>query len=355
MPVFLLLYLAALAPAWAAEPWPVRGLHVSAPRPEDMPLCLRFIRDALPKEGVNTLVMEFGYGYQFTRRPELADPRGLSKADVQAIAEACKKAGVRFIPQIDLLGHQSWAKTTHALLRAHPEFDETPGQYPNNEGIYCRSYCPLHPNVHDVVFDLIDELAEAAGADAFHAGMDEVFLIGEDSCPRCKGKDKAELFAGEVSAIHDHLAKTGRKLWIWGDRLLDGELTGIGKWDASQNGTHAAIGKIPKDVVICDWHYHRALPTAAYFAVQGFPVVSSPWREADVALAQLEQIEAVRAQATGAIAGRMQGVLQTTWCGFGPFARAYFGERPAEPNVAAVEAAACFKALFRQIRQRKLN
>jgi hypothetical protein len=63
----------------------------------------------------------------------------------------------------------------------------------------------------------------------------------------------------------------------------------------------------------------------------------------------------VRVQATEAIAGRMQGVLQTTWCGFGPFARAYFGERPAEPNVAAVESAACFKALFRQIRQRKLN
>jgi hypothetical protein len=38
-------------------------------------------------------------------------------------------------------------------LRAHPEFDETPGKYPSNEGIYCRSYCPLHPQVHDVVFE----------------------------------------------------------------------------------------------------------------------------------------------------------------------------------------------------------
>ena len=63
----------------------------------------------------------------------------------------------------------------------------------------------------------------------------------------------------------------------------------------------------------------------------------------------------MRAQAAGAIAGRMQGVSQTTWCGFGPFARACFGEPPAEPNVAAVESAACFKALCRQIRQRKLN
>ena len=35
------------------------------------------------------------------------------------------------------------------------EFDETPGKYPNNEGIYCRSYCPLHPEVHEVLFDLV--------------------------------------------------------------------------------------------------------------------------------------------------------------------------------------------------------
>ena len=89
---------------------------------------------------------------------------GLSAENVKTLASACKEAGVRLIPQINLLGHQSWARNTGSLLRAHPEFDETPGKYPQNEGIYCRSYCPLHPQVHDVVFDLIDELADAAGA-----------------------------------------------------------------------------------------------------------------------------------------------------------------------------------------------
>jgi hypothetical protein len=350
----LLFSLAALGGAQAGDTLPVRGLHVAAPKPEDMPLVNRFI-EALPKEGVNTLVVEFGYQYPFTRRPEVSGAGALSHENVQAIAEACRNAGVRLIPQINLLGHQSWAKVTGALLKAYPEFDETPGQYPENQGIYCRSYCPLHPKVHEVVFDLIDELMDATGADTFHAGMDEVFLIGEDGCPRCKGRNKAELFAGEVKAIRDRLAASGRKLWIWGDRLLDGELTGIGKWEASQNGTQAAIRMIPKDVLICDWHYERALPTASYFAMEGFPVVSSPWRKTDVAVSQLDQILTVRAQATPEVGGRMQGVLQTTWCGFGPFAKAYFGGTPAETSLAAVESAACFKALFRQIRQRGLN
>ena len=320
-----------------------------APRSEDVPLAVRFIEQALPKEGVNVLVLEFNYNFRFTRRPEVADPNGLTREEVEQLAAAAKRAGVKLVPQINLLGHQSWARNTAALLRAHPEFDETPGKYPDNQGIYCRSYCPLHPDVHAVVFDLIDELADAAGADAFHVGMDEVFLIGEDDCPRCKGKNKAELFAQEVRTLHDHLAQSKRAMWMWGDRFLDGETTGIGKWEASANQTHAAIGMVPKDIVICDWHYDRAVPTAEHFAIEGFPVLVSPWRKPEVALAQLESLRNVRAHATNAVAERMQGVLQTTWTNIATFARAYFGElQKPEPN--AQDAVLCFKSVMRELR-----
>ena len=351
------LLIAALLPAMAmpaaAPAPPVRGLHLMAPAADEVPLAVRFIKEALPKEGVNALVLEFDYHYQFTRRPEVSEPGSLSADDVKALAAACQQAGVRLIPEIDLLGHQSWAKDTNGLLRAHPEFDETPGKYPRNEGIYCRSYCPLHPGVHAVVFDLIDELADAAGADAVHVGMDEVFLLGEDDCPRCKGKDKAELFAQEVAALHDHLAQSKRAMWMWGDRLIDGATTGIGKWEASIDGTHRAIARIPHDIVICDWHYEQPLPTTEYFAVEGFPVLACPWRRAEVAATQLANIGRVRSHATEAIASRMQGVLQTSWANFGAFARAYFGESTAADAGSLVEAAeevACFRALFRELR-----
>jgi hypothetical protein len=314
---------------------------------------LRFIREALPKEGVNVLVVEFGYGYQFTRRPEVTDKDALSRENVKALVGACRTAGVRLIPQINLLGHQSWSKTTSALLRAHPEFDETPGKYPQNEGIYCRSYCPLHPGVHAVVFDLIDELVEACEADAFHAGMDEVFLIGEEDCPRCKGKNRAELFAQEVRTLRDHVTKGGRTLWIWGDRLLDGEAAGLGKWEGSTNGTAPALRLVPKDVVICDWHYEAASPTAVHFAVEGFNVVSSPWRKPGVALAQLDLLRHARRNATKAIESRVLGVLQTTWCDIGSFVKAYYGEGTPRANV--VEAVVCFKELFREIRNSGLR
>ncbi|MBI5087261.1 MAG: family 20 glycosylhydrolase, partial [Acidobacteria bacterium] len=280
--ILLPLFLTCLTAA--AGPLPVRGIHLAAPKPDEIPLAIRFIEEALPKEGVNVLVLEINYRYQFVKRPEVAEPDSLSREQLQQLAGACRKAGVKLIPLINLLGHQSWAKNTFALLRAHPEFDETPGKYPQNEGIYCRSYCPLHPKVHEVLFDLIDEVMDASGASVFHAGMDEVFLLGEDDCPRCKGRNKAELFAGEVKAVRDHLAGRGQELWIWGDRLIDGAVTGIGKWEASQNSTEPALRMIPNDVVINDWHYESAHPTASHFALSGFRVVSAPWRKESVAL-----------------------------------------------------------------------
>ena len=234
------------AAAATAQSFPIRGIHLAAPKPDEIALAERFIREALPKEGVNLLVLEINYQYQYTSHPEVADPNALSADDLKRIAAAAREAGVRLMPMINLLGHQSWARTTFGLLRSHPEFDETPGKYPNNEGIYCRSYCPLHPQVHAVIFDLMDELLAVTGADAFHVGMDEVFLLGEEDCARCKGKNKAELFAGEVRALHDHLAQSNRTLWMWGDRFLDGETTGIGKWEAAVNGTAPALHAVPE-------------------------------------------------------------------------------------------------------------
>lgn len=338
-----------LALCAGAESLPVRGIHLAAPKPDEMALALRFIREALPKEGANTLVLEFNYRFQFKKHPEVAEPDALSAEQVRQLAEACRAAGVQLVPVMNLLGHQSWAQTTFGLLRSHPEFDETPGLYPGNKEIYCRSYCPLHPELHAMVFDLMDEILDATGATAFHAGMDEVFLLGEDACPRCKGKNKAELFAGEVKALRDHLAGRGAKLWIWADRLIDGEVTGIGKWEASMNQTAPALGLIPRDVVLCDWHYEAAHPTAQAFALAGFEVTSSPWRRTQAALGQLQQMRDTRAHSTPKVRERLLGMLQTTWVGFGPFVRAYFNEDQT-PRAQVAEAVQCFRELFREMR-----
>ena len=344
-------WLLLFTPCAPAGELPIRGLHCGAPRADDIPLCVQFIKEALPEESVNVLVLEFNYGYQYQSHPELASRNGLSEENVKTIVNACREADVRLIPQINCLGHQSWSRSTFALLREYPEFDESPGKYPNNEDIYCRSYCPLHPKVHSVMFDLIDELADVCEADAFHVGMDEVFILCDDACPRCRGKNKAKIFAYEVTTLRDHLAESGRTLWMWGDRFLDGRITEIGKWEASFNDTAPAIDLVPKDIMICDWHYNHAPPTAAYFAIKGFNVVYCPWRKSEPALNQLKQVRLIREADGKAVSEHMRGMLHTTWCGMTPFVRAYNGDPSVTNNKAANESAACFKTLFAAIRQ----
>jgi hypothetical protein len=334
---------------------PVRGIHFSAPGKRDLTNSVEFIREVLPREGVNTLILEFNYRYDYKSRPEFSNPSALGKTDVGQIVKACREAGIELIPQINCLGHQSWGRNTGPLLTKHPEFDETPGKYPGNKGIYCRSYCPLHPEVHKVLFALMDELAKACEAKSFHVGMDEVFLIGDKDCPRCGGKDPAELFAGEVKVLHDHLKKIGCRMWMWGDRFIDGKKTGIGKWEASENGTHPAVNKVPTDIVICDWHYEKSHDTPRFFAEKGFPVVACPWKKSAVGINQLKHIEEVRSDKDRAVANRALGMVQTTWCGFGSFVRAYRslekGEEVRENGAGG--SARCFRELFEAIRKEK--
>ena len=320
-----------------------------------MPAVLEFIRTILPKEGVNTLVIEFNYRFDFQSRPEFGDPSALGKAGVQQIVKACQDSGVQLIPQFNCLGHQSWAKRNASLLEKYPEFDETPGKYPNNEGIYCRSYCPLHPDVHKVLFELIDELAAACEAKAFHVGMDEVFVLADPDCPRCKGKDAAQLFADEVKTVHGHIKEIGCRTWMWGDRFIDGKTTGLGKWEASENGTQSAIDLVPKDIVICDWHYDKSPATPLLFAKKGFDVVACPWRKPSVALAQLAQIQNIRNSADYEVARHALGMMETTWCGFRAFAEAYQAQKPgvAPEKNGAAESAHCFTTLFKAIRERQ--
>ena len=338
---------------------PVRGLAIAAPPPYFVDSFNLFIEKELAPKNVNTLILRVDYNYQYTSHPELRDSTALSKEQVKKIVSVCRKNNIRIIPQINLLGHQSWATRTTNLLRKYPEFDETPEvkmpevyKWPNADSLYCKSYCPLHPKVHAVVFALVDEIMDVFEADAFHAGMDEVFYIASPNCPRCKGKDKAVLFAGEVTRIRNHLANKGRELWIWGDRLLDGYATGLGMWEASHNETHTAIDLIPKDVVICDWHYERADKTAVYFAMKGLRVATCPWRNPSLAITQLNDMIAFRKESTKQMQPRFLGMVQTVWSGAPGFVRDYYSGRtdPQRGNNTPHET---FRRLFAEISLQK--
>jgi len=330
----------------------VRGFCIGAPAPERVDEFVKFINEELAPRKVNTLIVRVDYHYQFESHPELREDNTLSKADIKKMVAACKKNNINIIPQVNMLGHQSWANKTNKFLIAYPQFDETPWvkmpekyEWPNADKLYCKSYCPLHPDVHKVLFDVIDEICDAFETNAFHAGMDEVFYLGEDKCPRCGGRDKAELFAGEVRTLRDHLAQKNRQLWIWGDRLIDGKTTGLGMWEASYNNTYRAVDMIPKDVIICDWHYERADKTPVYFAMKGLNVITCPWRKPAIAVAQTEDMVNFKLQSSKEMQPHFYGMMQTVWSDAGQFLDGFYG-RIKDDKAGNDTAWNCFRTMY---------
>ena len=336
----------------------VKGFSCTSPRHREVDRFVKFIDEELAPRGVNTLILfvcDKDYNYQFESYPQLGDTSALSKVDVKKMVAVCKKNNIRIIPQINLLGHQSWREKPNKLLEKFPQFDETPYiklpekyVWPNSDELYCKSYCPLHPDLHKVIFALIDEICDVFESDVFHAGLDEVFYLGDEKCPRCSGVDKAELFAGEVTAIRNHLAEKNRELWIWGDRLIDGKSTGIGLWEASYNYTWRAIDMIPKDVVICDWHYERADHTPVYFAMKGFRVITCTGRKPETSVQQAEDMARFRKNTTKEMKPRYYGMMQTVWSFTDQFIDAFYGKQPVNATGRGNPSDG-FKALFKRM------
>ena len=301
-------------PEIVPTPQPVTwfGLHALVENNEDARGLLTEIPH-LAKLGINLIVAEMDYNFEYVSHPELRGPDPVSLDTVKKMVALCRSLNIRLIPEFQTLGHQSWAEKTFGLLTKYPQFDETPGQFPGNKEIYCRSWCPLHPDIPPIINALYDELIDAFEADALHVGMDEEFLIGSEFCSRCKGRDPAELFAKAVKDAYDHIVvKRGKEMLMWGDRLLDGEATGYGEWEASMNGTFPAVDKIPKDIIICDWHYElnatNTYPSIPFFLEKGFRVLPTSFRNP----AQVKILIDYSLQVPG---DRMLGHLCTIWRG----------------------------------------
>ena len=343
--------------------FPVRGFCIGAPKPTGVDRFVKFINEELAPRKVNTLVLLVGYNYQYKSYPQLRDSGALSKKDVKKIVKACKKNNIRIIPNINLLGHQSSGIRINKLLENYPEFDETPYikmpekyVWPNKDNLYCKSYCPLHPEVHKVIFALVDELCDVFKADAFHSGMDEIFYLGDDKCPRCKGVDKAKLFADEVTLVRNHLQGEEQGAMVMGQTaFLMEKSTGMGFWEASYNYTWRAIDMVPKDIVMCDWHYERPDQTAIYFAMNGFRVITCPWRTPPTAVIQADDMARWRKYATVEMKPRYFGMMQTCWTSTEGFIDGFYGtvtdrnKRAVHPGNPAYTPWDAFRAMYKRM------
>lgn len=288
-----------------------RGIHVAWFPEMTADFVERTIRMAAYYR-MNYVVLESFGVFRSERHPWFSRPDSpMTVAEIRRLAVVGGDLGVTLVPQCQIYGHALFARGKsgkHNVLDYHPEraslFE------PANGFVWCLS----NPDARRIVVDLVDELHEAFGRPPFvHVGCDEA---DPPSCASCRAAPYTELFFGHLVAVCDHLRKKGARAMMWHDMLLK---AGDPRWKGFQaNGTaetEALLGRLPKDVVICDWHYGKrdhqesepkAQPTLDHFKASGLDVLTCPWDDP------------VCTMASGRYAAKIGlfGVMGTLWCNY---------------------------------------
>lgn len=298
------------------------GFHTRFADHEAVDGLLKLIDQGLAPMGINALILEFNPGYSYRCFPEYSNGT-VTYEDCVKIRDFCRERGIKAMPLFQCLSHQSdHMKSSSAwkLLKAHPEFDETPdvpddAKWPD---FYTHSWCAANDGIYEYVFPMMDELIEAFDTDVLHIGMDEVFDIA--SCPRCKDQKPDALFARTVKILHDHLAEKGVRTMMWGDRLLDAQKLGYQMWEADKFGMYPAFDRadeVTRDILITDWHYDlhdHGYPSVSQFMKGGFEVIPSLGSNPEQALHFTKfAMEDIYMGNKYGWPGRVAGLLFTQW------------------------------------------
>ena len=108
---------------------------------------------------------------------------------------------------------------------------------------------------------------------------------------------------------------------IWGDRLLnaqkllgeDGPKRARYKKDFENVGSSDCIDQLPKDIILCDWHYDKeeVYPSAHELMSHGYTIIPSCWYKPDAAESFWDA--SVKASKTLDKKELLPGMLVTGW------------------------------------------
>src|SRR4051812_9489806 len=109
--VFFLLNHTLVPAQISVEKKPIVAMHLLNYTSDQKLLKLQAEIPRYAEKGINLLVLEVDYNFEFSSHPELIESEDfISFAGARRFAKVCKQYNIRIIPQFQSLGHQSWAK-----------------------------------------------------------------------------------------------------------------------------------------------------------------------------------------------------------------------------------------------------
>lgn len=281
-----------------------RALHICA-FPEYSPVRVeRAIRLAAYYK-FNHVILESWGVFRSEKHPWYGWRDGwLTVAECRRLAAMARDLGVTLVPFFNVFGH---APAARGRTGKHATLDVSPEYQPLFEPVQGWNWCLSNPEAGRVIRDLVGELHEAFGRPPyFHLGCDEA---EPPSCALCCADGYGRRVAAHIESMAAFVRSLGARPMIWHDMLLQ---KGDPRWKGLEaNGspeTVAILKTLPKDVIICDWHYaapcddDRHSASLDHFRAHGFETMTCPW----------EDLGGIAAQCGYARRDGM-GVVCTTW------------------------------------------
>lgn len=275
-----------------------RGVHALSSRHAGDQIA-RAVRDLLARYKMNTFVWECQY-IVWDCCPELEHPEyGMRKDDARKVVEAADRYFVELVPLVQSLGHSEWIFTNGNNLDI-AEDPETP-----------YAYSPTNPRTYDFIFTVYQEALDLFRPRIFHIGHDEVTMRGRFPYrSKDSGLSITDLILMDTLRLHEWFRERDVRVAMWGDMFLHQSEARDATFAPSLEEARARRARLPKDILITDWHYHP-VSAAEYTSIplwrdEGFDVVGSAWFNP----ANIHQL------ALACIRSGVLGFLQTTWAGF---------------------------------------
>ena len=274
---------------------PVRAFHVTLRGVN--PRMLRQVIDQIVPAGFNTLVVQISDAVDFDH-PAILPREDAMSADVfMGVVDYARGRGLRVIPEVKLLSHQK-----KFLAPTRPDL------------LYnAVTYDPRNDQVYELVFSYLETLISIMQPDAVHIGHDEIRGFTARQRERYLRPGEAalppELFRADVERLHGWLTERAIEVWMWGDMLLaPEEFPRMRERHLHGNMAYAALrAELPRDIVICDWHYRDEVDFASLqaFVDEGYPVLGATWKAASSTRAF--------SRAAAAMEPRPAGMMATSW------------------------------------------
>lgn len=215
----------------------------------------------LSRWGYNTLFLHLcddeGCSIQLQRNKVLHTPGAFTIEQWKRLLALAREHGLEVIPEVECLGHTGYL----TRLEAYRELREPPA-----DGVFW-SIKPLHHQVLERLFRILEEVYDIFRPRFIHIGMDEADIGGgEDTRQLLQTMSKPAVFAAHLNAMHRKVRELGANTVIWGDHLLSNE---------------EVAARVEKDIIVCNWLYgydyaENYLDNSRYLLERGFSILGCP-------------------------------------------------------------------------------